>query len=45
MISKIRIRNFRQIKDQTIDLEQAVVLIGPNNGGKSTLLQAILLFP
>lgn len=44
MITKIRIKNFRQIKDQTIDLGQSVVVIGPNNGGKSTLLQAISLF-
>ncbi|HRI01137.1 MAG TPA: AAA family ATPase [Saprospiraceae bacterium] len=44
MITKIRIKNFRQIKDQTIDLGQSVVIIGPNNGGKSTLLQAISLF-
>ena len=44
MITKIRIKNFRQIKDQTIDLGQAVVIIGPNNGGKSSLLQAISLF-
>ncbi|MBP6448486.1 MAG: AAA family ATPase [Saprospiraceae bacterium] len=44
MISKIRIKNFRQIKDQTIEFQQAVVVIGPNNGGKSTLLQAISLF-
>ena len=44
MITKIRIKNFRQIKDETIELGQAVVVIGPNNGGKSTLLQAISLF-
>ncbi len=44
MITKIRIKNFRLIKDQTIDLGQSVVIIGPNNGGKSTLLQAISLF-
>ncbi len=44
MITKIRIKNFRQIKDQTISLGQSVVIIGPNNGGKSTLLQAISLF-
>jgi AAA15 family ATPase/GTPase len=44
MIAKIRIKNFRQIKDQTINLSQAVVIIGPNNGGKTTLLQAISLF-
>lgn len=44
MISKLRVVNFRQIKDQTIDLAQAVVIAGPNNGGKTTLLQAISLF-
>ncbi len=44
MISKIRIINFRQIADETIDLSQSVVVIGPNNGGKTTLLQAISLF-
>lgn len=44
MITKFRIKNFRQIKDETIELSQAVVIIGPNNGGKSTLLQAISLF-
>ncbi len=44
MISKIRIINFRQIIDQTIELTQSVVVAGPNNGGKTTLLQAISLF-
>ena len=44
MITKIRIKNFRQIKDQTIEFKQAVVVVGPNNGGKTTLLQAIALF-
>jgi AAA15 family ATPase/GTPase len=44
MIQKIRIKNFRQIKDETIDFKQSVLIIGPNNGGKTTLLQAISLF-
>lgn len=45
MITKIRIKKFRQIEDQTIDLSQSVVIVvGPNNGGKTTLLQAISLF-
>lgn len=44
MITKITIKNFRQIEYQTIDLAQSVVIVGPNNGGKSTLLQAISLF-
>jgi predicted ATPase len=44
MLTKLRIKNFRQIEDQTFDLSQAVVIIGPNNGGKTTILQAISLF-
>jgi AAA15 family ATPase/GTPase len=44
MITKIRIKNFRQISDQTIELKQSVVIVGPNNGGKTTFLQAISLF-
>ena len=44
MISKIRIVNFRQVQDEEIELGQAVVLSGPNNGGKTTLLQAVSLF-
>jgi AAA15 family ATPase/GTPase len=44
MITKIRIKNFRQIYDQTIDLAQSVVMVGPNNGGKTSFLQAISLF-
>ena len=44
MISKIRIKNFRQIEDQTIDFSSVVVIVGPNNGGKTTVLQAISLF-
>uniref|UniRef100_Q3AUA3 ATPase n=1 Tax=Chlorobium chlorochromatii (strain CaD3) TaxID=340177 RepID=Q3AUA3_CHLCH len=44
MITKIQIKNFRQIRDQTLELKQVAVVIGPNNGGKTTLLQAISLF-
>ena len=44
MITKIRIKNFRQIEDETIDLGQVTVLVGPNNGGKTTFLQALSLF-
>ena len=44
MITKIRIVNFRQIEDETLDLSESVVVVGPNNGGKTSLLQAIALF-
>lgn len=44
MITKFRIVNFRQIEDQTVDLSPTVVFVGPNNGGKTTFLQALSLF-
>ena len=44
MINQIKIINFRQIKDECIDLSSSVVIVGPNNSGKTTLLQAISLF-
>ncbi len=42
MIERVTIRNFKCFSSQTFDLADAVVLAGPNNAGKSTLLQAIV---
>ena len=41
MIGRVTIRHFKRFRDQTFDLAESVVLAGPNNAGKSTLLQAI----
>ena len=41
MIRRVRIKNFKRFLDQEFTLDDAVVLAGPNNAGKSTLLQAI----
>ncbi len=41
MIRRVTIRNFKRFREQTFELADAVVLAGPNNAGKSTLLQAI----
>ena len=41
MIRRVTIRNFKRFHEQSFDLEESVVLAGPNNAGKSTLLQAI----
>ena len=41
MIHRVAVRHFKRFRDQTFDLAEAVVLAGPNNAGKSTLLQAI----
>lgn len=40
-ITRIRIRNFRSIKDLDLPLEQTTVLIGPNNSGKTAILEAL----
>ncbi len=40
-INKVIIRNFKRFKEETFNLGGNVVLAGPNNSGKTTLLQAI----
>lgn len=44
MINKIRIVNFKRFEQQEFEFEGNVVLAGPNNSGKSTLLQAIAVW-
>jgi len=44
MLTKLRIRNFKQFDDIEIELGQSVVFIGPNNSGKTTALQALALW-
>lgn len=41
MITKVIIKNFKKYDCQDFALDDAVVLAGPNNSGKSTLLQAL----
>lgn len=41
MIRRVTIRKFKRFREQTFELAESVVLAGPNNAGKSTLLQAI----
>ena len=41
MIRRVTVRNFKRFDEQTFELADSVVLAGPNNAGKSTLLQAI----
>jgi putative ATP-dependent endonuclease of OLD family len=42
-IKQIKIKNFRSIKDETIDFPDSGILslVGPNNAGKSNILRAI----
>ena len=44
MLTRIRIKNFKRFQDVDFDLGQTVVLIGPNNSGKTTALQALALW-
>ncbi|MCP4250664.1 MAG: AAA family ATPase [bacterium] len=44
MLTRLHIRNFKRFDVADIELGQAVVLIGPNNSGKTTALQALALW-
>jgi predicted ATPase len=41
VITKISIENFKRFRSETFHLDDVIVLAGPNNTGKSTLLQAL----
>lgn len=43
MLTKIRLQNFRCFDDHTIPLRQCTVVVGVNNAGKSTLVDALRL--
>lgn len=43
IISKLSIRNFKRLDHIEFDLTSPLVLIGPNNSGKTSLLQALTL--
>jgi predicted ATPase len=41
MITKVRVHYFKQFEKEEFDLREHIILAGPNNSGKTTLLQAI----
>ena len=41
MITRFRVQNYKALRDVTLDLTPVHVLIGPNDSGKTSLLQAI----
>lgn len=43
-IHSVRIENFRSFKDETIIFSDYVCFVGPNGGGKSTILTALNIF-
>ena len=44
MITTFRIHNFKRLREAELELGSATVLVGPNNGGKTTALQALALW-
>lgn len=40
-ITRLRIQNFRSIKDLTVDLGETTVFIGQNNAGKTAIIDAV----
>ena len=44
MLKRITIRNFKMFEEASIELDESVVLIGPNNSGKTSALQALTLW-
>ena len=43
MINKILLENFRAFKKAEIEIKPITLLVGPNNGGKTSILQSIRL--
>src|SRR5438046_9784468 len=41
MLTKLRIENFKALKDIDLTLRQRNIFIGPNKSGKSSILQAL----
>jgi ABC-type hemin transport system ATPase subunit len=44
VLTRLSIRNFKGLGDVSFELGQTVVLVGPNNSGKTTALQALALW-
>jgi len=44
VLTKLRIRNFKQFDDVEFELDNPVVFVGPNNSGKTSAMQALALW-
>jgi AAA15 family ATPase/GTPase len=44
MITKLTLRNFKSVDEQTYHFTQFDLLVGRNNSGKSTVLQALAIW-
>ncbi len=44
MLTRLTVRNFKRLASIDVELGQTVVLVGPNNSGKTSALQALALW-
>ena len=44
MITTVTIKNFKRLESVSVELGQNVILVGPNNSGKTSALQALALW-
>lgn len=44
LIKSVKIRYFKKFSDETFDLTDSIILAGPNNSGKTTLIQALVVW-
>ncbi len=44
MFRQIKLQHFKRFRDQQFDVSDNIVLAGPNNSGKTTLLQAVAIW-
>ena len=45
MIKSLKLKNFRGIREGTVELSPITILLGSNNSGKTTILEALFLAP
>jgi predicted ATPase len=43
LIDRVFLENFKAFKRAEFELKPITILVGPNNGGKSSLIQSIIL--
>jgi hypothetical protein len=44
MLTRVELKYFKKFSDETFHLDRDIVLAGPNNSGKTTLLQAVAVW-
>ncbi|NTV68322.1 MAG: AAA family ATPase, partial [Chlorobaculum sp.] len=44
MITRLTLKNFKNVQEQIYDFTQFDLLVGRNNSGKSTVLQALAIW-